>query len=290
MTPDNEQFNAYNPSVSLRPPVRRPSVGVWTRFADAGVKGSRAADRKVGFLIVGTQKGGTTALAAYLARHPQVFIPPAKEVHFFDNEEHNWCQPDWSLYHYHFRDASESQLWGEATPITMWWRPAIERLWTYNQNMRLIVILRNPITRAYSHWNMERQRGAEKLDFLEALQREEERCRAALPLQHRAFSYISRGFYCHQLREIWRCFPREQVLVLRQEQLADQPEATLMAVQHFLALSLMPFSGQIVAHQRSYQSPMPAAARELLRRTFWHEICQLQALLGWNCADWLEEA
>lgn len=264
-------------------------MGTWIRFAGTGVNGIQAADPKVGFLIVGTQKGGTTAMAAYLARHPQVFIPPVKEVHFFDNEEHNWQQPDWSLYHDYFRDASPSQLWGEATPITMWWRPAIERLWIYNKRIRVIVILRNPITRAYSHWNMERQRGAEKLDFLEALQREEERCRSALPLQHRVFSYINRGFYCQQLREIWRCFSREQVLVLRQEQLAEQPEATLATVQHFLGLSLMPFSGEIVAHQRSYQAPMPAAARELLRRTFWQEICQLQTLLGWNCADWLEE-
>jgi hypothetical protein len=263
-------------------------MGRWTCVVRPGLMGQRAPEQTVRFLIAGTQKGGTTALAAYLARHSQVFIPTAKEVHFFDNEEHDWRQPDWSLYHQHFREALPTQIWGEATPITMWWRPAIERLWRYNKDVRLLLILRNPITRAYSHWNMERRRGTDQLGFLEALQQERERCRAALPFQHRVFSYIDRGFYSQQLREIWRFFSPDQMLVLRQECLAQSPASTLSEIEQFLGLDPSPFMGEIQVHQLAYDAPMPGAARDLLRRIFWHEICQLQALLGWDCTDWLE--
>jgi hypothetical protein len=256
--------------------------------ACAQAMAGQSTDQKVHFLIAGTQKGGTTALAAYLARHPEVFIPPAKEVHFFDNENLDWLEPDWSVYHQHFNAALNEQIWGEATPITMWWKPAIERLWRYNPHIRVIIILRNPITRAFSHWNMERQRGAESLDFFQALSEEPMRCRSALPLQHRVYSYMDRGFYVAQLREIWRFFPRHQVMVIRQEWLADAPEQTLADIERFLGLSLCPFAGELKVHQRTYENPMPEAAFELLRRTFWHEICQLQTLLGWDCADWLE--
>ena len=260
-----------------------------TTFLDEAWMGFPGSDaRKVAFLIGGTQKGGTTALAAYLARHPQVFIPSAKEVHFFDHEEYDWNTPNWSLYHQHFENSLPGQIWGEATPITMWWRPAMQRVWQYNQNIRLLIILRNPITRAYSHWNMEQQRGAEDLCFLEALEKEAERCRSALPQQHRVFSYINRGFYSEQLRETWRLFPREQVLVLRQENLAESPDQAWDRVQQFLGLHPIPLASKIHAHQRVYAEPMPIDAHMLLRRIFWHEICELQSLLNWDCSDWLE--
>ena len=245
--------------------------------------------KKVDFFIAGTQKGGTSALTAYLKKNPSVYIPPAKEVHFFDNENYNWSSPDWSIYHKHYRDASASQLWGDATPITMWWRPCIKRLWQYNKSLRIILILRNPITRAYSHWNMEKQRSAESLSFLDAIQSESERCRSALPQQHRIFSYVDRGFYVSQIREIWRFYPPSQVLILRQEQLATSPMKTLEAITSFLEIPSLPFVEELRVHARSYETGMTDEAHSLLRRIYWHEICQLQALLGWDCSDWLEE-
>ena len=243
---------------------------------------------KVDFMICGTQKGGTTALAAYLNSHPQIFIPEAKEVHFFDNEDYDWRFPDWSHYHVHFSRAKEWQICGEATPITMWWRPAMERLWRYNPHMKLIVLLRNPITRAFSHWNMEVQRGAEALGFIEAIMQERERCRVSLPLQHRVYSYVDRGFYVSQLREIWRFFPRSQLLVLRQEQLMLEPATALEDVYSFLGLASTAFGGSIIKHRRSYDLPMSRQALHFLRQTYWHEICQLQDLLDWDLADWLQ--
>ena len=105
----------------------------------------------------------------------------AKELHFFDDETKAWPKPDLNTLHCHFQDAGPDQLWGEATPISLYWDPAAERIWHYNSEMRLIVILRNPIERAYSHWSMEHRRGNDPLSFELALKQEEARCREALP-------------------------------------------------------------------------------------------------------------
>jgi hypothetical protein len=246
-------------------------------------------EKRASFVICGTQKSGTTALADQLRLHPRLCIPAQKELHFFDDESQTWPNPDYNAYHSLFDDGSEQVRWGEATPIYMYWDAAPERIWRYNPEMRLIVILRNPISRAYSHWAMERQRGAESLDFASALSLEEERCLEARPLQHRVFSYKDRGFYCHQLRRLWRLFGREAVLVLRQEELRQEPQATLNRVCDHLGVERIKADEKMERHVGSYPEPMPTHLHEQLRQVFWHEICQLEALLDWDCQEWLKK-
>ena len=98
--------------------------------------------------MCGTQKGGTTALAAYLRQHPGIHLPETKELHFFDDETQPWPNPDLNSLHRYFQAADTDQHWGEATPISLYWDQAAERIWRYNPEIRLIVILRNPIDRA----------------------------------------------------------------------------------------------------------------------------------------------
>ena len=155
--------------------------------------------------------------------------------------------------------------------------------------MRLIVVLRNPIERAYSHWAMEHARGAEVLSFEQAIDNEQERCREALPLQHRVFSYIDRGFYSFQLRRLWRFFGREAVLVLRHEELREKPNKCLMKIWKHLNIKA---PKQAITprerHNGVYDAPMSKTAHHKLRQVFWHEIGQLEALLGWDCNNWLQ--
>ncbi len=251
----------------------------------------RSVNQRLHFLVVGAQKSGTTALAAYLRQHPQLFLPDEKELHFFDDERLAWPTPDLTKLHRHFARAQADQLWGEATPISMYWDPAAERIWHYNPAMRLIVVLRNPIERAYSHWAMEHARGEDHLSFEQALIQEEERCREALPQQHRVYSYVDRGFYSSQLRRLWRFFGREAVLVLRHEQLRQQPNDCLAAIwQHLGVNQLEQAIPSLERHSRAYDAPMSRAARQRLRRLFWHEIGQLEALLDWDCSAWLRES
>ena len=243
--------------------------------------------KRLSFLVCGAQKSGTTALAAYLRQHPGIHLPETKELHFFDDEKQTWPQPNLNKLNQHFLSANPDQLWGEATPISMYWDPAAERIWRYNQAMRLIVILRNPIERAYSHWAMEHGRGEDPLPFCLALEQEEARCRESLPLQHRVFSYVDRGFYSAQLRRLWRFFGKEQVLVLRQEDLRRCPQTCLERIWRHLSIAQGPDITPLERHNGDYNSPMTPACRERLRHIFWQEIGQLEQLLGWDCSDWL---
>ena len=242
---------------------------------------------RLSFLVCGAQKSGTTALAAYLRQHPGIYLPKAKELHFFDDETQAWPEPDLKALHSHFQAADADQLWGEATPISLYWDPAPERIWRYNSAMRLIVILRNPIERAYSHWAMEHRRGNDPLPFALALAQEDARCRKALPLQHRVFSYVDRGFYSAQLRRLWRFFGREQVLVLRQEELRLSPQTCLEKIWQHLSIPMGPAFTPITRHNGDYDHAMASSCRERLRQIFWQEIGQLENLLGWDCSDWL---
>ena len=243
--------------------------------------------KRLSFLICGAQKSGTTALAAYLRQHPGIHLPMAKELHFFDDETQTWPKPNLNGLHDHYKAAGPDQLWGEATPISLYWDPAAERIWRYNPAMRLIVILRNPIERAYSHWAMEHRRGNDPLSFGLALEQEEARCREALPFQHRIFSYVDRGFYSAQLRRLWRFFGREQVLVLRQEQLRLSPQTCLDKIWQHLSIPPSPAITPLERHTGDYDHAMPPACRNRLRKIFWQEIGQLENLLDWDCSDWL---
>jgi hypothetical protein len=116
----------------------------------------------------------------------------------------------------------------------MYWNPSPERIWEYNPGMKIIAILRNPIDRAYTNWNMGKSRNAEDLSFWEAITNETERCREALPLQHRIHSYIDRGYYVGQLRQLWFYFTKDPVLILQNEYLREHPTEAVNDVCKFL--------------------------------------------------------
>lgn len=247
---------------------------------------------KVDFIICGTQKGGTSALDAYLREHPEICMAENKEVHFFDNEDlFNTDAPNYSVYHSSFSPKGCHRLVGEATPIYIYWYDAPRRIWRYNPGIKLIVILRNPIERAYSHWNMEHSRNADELSFWGALTSERDRCRKALPYQHRVYSYIDRGRYLEQLRRLWTYFPKEQVLILKNEELRHQLHETLRQVCDFLGIDVAPLISikQKEVHARPYLSPISKREREYLQFIFEHEILSLERVLGWDCSNWLSD-
>jgi len=214
-----------------------------------------------------------------------------KEVHFFDNEEYFKDEsPDYSLYHTHFRHAGRHQkAIGERTPIYMYWQNAPKRIWRYNPDMKLIVVLRNPIDRAFSHWNMEMSRNRESLSFWDAIQNERERCRSALPYQHPVYSYVDRGFYLEQLRGLWSLFPKNQVLIFKSEYLRNQAQEALQDICNFLEVD--PFKNVSSKNKNSipYIAQMTERERKYLHTVFENEIRNLERALGWDCSDWLAD-
>lgn len=242
-----------------------------------------AAPPLVNFLIAGVQKGGTTALFDYLADMPDVALSRVKEVHFFDDETQDWSAPDYEAYHAGFDDPAGRPC-GEATPIYLYWPNSLERIRAYNPAMRLIVVLRDPVERAWSHWRMEYARGVETKPFAWCIRAGRQRLFDAEPWGvHREFSYVERGFYSEQLAQAFDLFPREQVLVLRSEDLKADPAAALGAVRAFLGLppAAPPVPREVhVGREMDYGSELTPADVAFLRRLYARDLARLKALTG----------
>jgi sulfotransferase family protein len=202
------------------------------------------------FLVIGTPKGGTTALHSALVRHPRLFMSPVKEPKFFlcdgappsgarqrgPGDAHSAREWVWreSDYLSLFADAPDGALTGESTPFYLYDRSAQRRIAATIPDARLIVIIRDPVDRAYSNWTHLWSDGLEPVpDFIEALRREDERvARGYAPFWH----YTRLGRYGEQLQHLYTLFAREQVLVLRYRQLAEEPDQTLGTVCRFLGV------------------------------------------------------
>ncbi|MCA8901940.1 MAG: sulfotransferase [Hyphomonas sp.] len=195
-------------------------------------------DRRLDFFIVGVQKGGTTALATYLRRHPELQLSRTKEVHHFDDEQTvDWQSPDHARLHDQFDWTTENVLRGEATPIYLYWPQSLERLQRYNPDARLIVMLRHPAFRAFSHWRMEYKRQWDDLPFEEAISTEgRRRVETAPGGVHRVYSYVERGFYAPQVLRLLGLFPRSQILFLRTDEMWKAPAAVLARIEEFLGV------------------------------------------------------
>jgi Sulfotransferase domain len=231
---------------------------------------------KVSFLVAGVQKGGTTALFDYLVEHPGLSLPAIKEAHFFDDDTGvDWRDPDYKRYHALFPadPAGDSRQRGEATPIYIYWPNCLERIAAYNSDMRLILIFRDPIDRAWSHWKMEYARGAETQPFAWCIREGRRRVveSAHPPGFHREFSYVERGFYGRQVQRLLSLFPREQLLFLRSDDLKAEPARILCKVCDFLNA---PRFGSVVqkeshvAKDMDYGETINEADREYLRNIF----------------------
>lgn len=238
---------------------------------------------RVNFLIVGVQKGGTTALYDYLGDYPDVALSPEKELHFFDDDSRDWLAPDYSDYHDRFGDAGDRPC-GEATPIYSYWPGAMERIAAYNRAMKLILVLRDPVDRAWSHWRMEYARGAEVEPFAWCIRQGRQRLFTATPWgHHREFSYVERGFYGEQIERILGLFAREQLLVLTSEGLRSDPGATLGAVRSFLGLPPAPTPTPREVHvgrEMDYPSELTPEDRAGLRNVYAEDAERLAAQTG----------
>ena len=247
-------------------------------------------DRRVDFMIVGTQKGGTTALDEYLRPHPEICMAQEKEPHFFNQDRHfRNGAPDYAPYQAFFSPKPRHKLIGEATPSYMYFPDVPARLKEYNPDLKLIALLRDPIARAYSQWNMDRRARKRPRPFGEAI-RAEQRARengTMPPRGPEAITYIHRGFYSEQLERLWQHFPREQTLILRNEELRDRPRETLDRVCSFLGVPPLAEVKHREALASSYKSPMNEADRAFLREVFEPEVRRLEALLGWDLGGWL---
>jgi hypothetical protein len=212
------------------------------------------------FVIIGAQKGGTSFLYHLLTLHPLVEPAARKELHFFDNPELFDHGAEWYRRCFPRLGSKDGQrsMTGEATPYYLFDPPVAKRMAHIVPKARLIALLRNPIDRAYSHYQMQVKRGTEPRTFEEAIEQ-----------QHS--SYMSRGIYVDQLLRWFEFFGKEQMLILKSEDFFERPIETLKVVLAFLDLpEWQPEASELQQrrHSGTYKQKMDPSTRQRLEAYF----------------------
>ncbi|MEX2558082.1 MAG: sulfotransferase domain-containing protein [Actinomycetota bacterium] len=254
------------------------------------------------FLIVGTQKGGTTSLFTWLTRHPNVGQPVTKEIEFFDQQHTNGV----AWYRAHFptklerarrRQRGEGPLLtGEATPSYLVHPRAPQRVAALIPDAKLITLLRNPVDRAYSLYQHRVDQGLEPLSFEQAIEAEEDRIRGEIDRirnddryvsdTFHVYSYLYGGIYADLLQEWLRFFPRERLLILRSEDLFSAPHDCYQTVLRFLGLpEVWEPHWYDAINAGGYEESMNPATRRQLETYFRPHNERLASFLG-RPFDW----
>lgn len=244
--------------------------------------GRRKVDQ-VNFVVAGVQKAGTTAIHDFLAQHPQIALLRDQALHFFDKEEHFAGKPDYRILHGNFKPAWRWQTAGEVTADYLYYPRALERIAAYNPRMKIIVSLRNPTARAFSQWNMRREKNQEPLEFLEALKRDQE---IGISKGPRGNAYITRSLYVPQLEKVFTLFPRDQVLTLKYENLRADPASLLNQLFDFLGVSRKAGLTNKKRNVGSYSRKLRPEEGAFGDSLFREDIAAVEKMLGWDCSDW----
>lgn len=207
---------------------------------------------KPDFLIIGAEKAGTTWLYDVLRAHPDLYLPDVKEVHFFNRfdsngqETDNFTRRGQQWYLAHFSDAQAGQKVGEATPMYLCDPDAPERIRDMLPDARFIVMLREPVSRAWSHYRMAKAKAhiSEDLDTLIAKQ---------------DTRVLGRGLYAAQLARWFALYPPERFLVLFFEEVMSDPAPSLQRIADWLDIDAAPLLAAKPEEARnaatSYRSP-----------------------------------
>lgn len=237
------------------------------------------------FIIIGTQRGGTTSLYRYLTAHQDVGSALRKEVHFFDHYYEKGI--DWYLANFPMR--SEAPVMGEASPYYLFHPDVPERVHRLLPRAKFIALLRNPVDRAYSQYQMQLRNSGETLSFEDAIDREREKLSSSDDpgsQTWRRSSYLRRGVYAEQLERWMSVFPREQFLIIKSEDFYENPKRVLHETLEYLGLQPWSPSDFKAHNQRTYATDMNPATRKRLEEYFAPYNQQLYGLisrdLGWE--------
>lgn len=247
------------------------------------------------FIIIGAQRCGTTSLYQYLCQHPEVYPSFPKEIHYFSNYYHKgikWYRSHFPLEQQKRKVVKEGVaefLTGEATPYYLAHPLAPRRAAKDLPNARLIVLIRDPVKRAYSHYYHEVNMGVESLSFEEAVENEQSRLsgeydRLSSDERYRSFnyqhfSYLARGIYADQIERWRKFFSPDSILMINSAKLNKDPINTFRTVTDFLGLSSWNKIDYSKYHTASYP-PMEENIRRQLYEYFKPHNQRLYDLTG----------
>lgn len=253
------------------------------------------------FLLIGAQKCGTTSLYEYLVSHPCVYRASIKEVGYYDRyyqKGFKWYRNQFptSLRKYHDRVLKgQKAITGEASTGYILYPHALRRIAATLPAAKLILVLRNPVDRAYSHYQHSLRIGRENLSFEDAVEKEEERIGAVYrrvledenyygeDLDY--YAYLTTGMYASQVLVLKSLFPDERILILKSEDLLASPQTAVNHVLSFLGLPPMELTQPKKFNSGKYRGINPSTRAELIDRFKPHNQALYDVLgrdFGWQ--------
>lgn len=232
---------------------------------------------KPSFFVIGAQKAGTTTLHDWLSQHPQICLPKIKETHFFSETERYQRGFEWYAAQFS-KKKNPCCIFGEVDPDYLFFSEVETRIQQVAESPKFIVILREPLRRAYSHYLMTRRRGYESLSFGQALNIEEKRCETGDRYCLDNFSYLARGLYASQILRIRKAFPFSKVLFLKFDDLFNNhSEDVFKQICSFIGVDYCYDRMKINFSKKSNQSSVP---RFIFLRDFIYKSSRLKKFLG----------
>jgi hypothetical protein len=229
--------------------------------------------RRPNFLIVGAAKAGTTSLYYYLRQHPEIFMPEAKEPHYF---VHDAGIGSWKKYLSLFQGAGDKRMLGEASTGYLFSEESPRWIQAILGDIPIVILLRNPAGRAFSlYWWMAREGYEEAGTFSRALELEDERrtdpvFRETCPQFFSDYLYFTTGLYCEQVRRYFDTFGRERVKVCLFEDFTQDPLATCRDIFGFLGVQTG-FTPELEVHNQG-RWPLSIRRQYWLRNKAWRRL------------------
>jgi len=193
-------------------------------------------NEQLSFLIVGAQKSGTTSLYEYLSAHPDLYMPGEKEIEFFSDDERFEKGIEWYLDYCFVRSTGEP-IKGEASTHYMMFDYVPKRIKLHFPDVKLIMLLRNPVDRAYSHYSMAVRRGVESDSFGQAIAKLIKRGAVAAENIDHNREYVMFGEYGRVLQNYLQYFDRSQIKVVFTEELKSEPGEVMKDLFDFVDAS-----------------------------------------------------
>ena len=223
-------------------------------------------------MIIGAAKSATTSLYDLLKNHENIFAPSFKEPHFFNLDDNFSHGIDW-YYNTYFKNVNKEQIILDCTPTYLYSKRAAERIFnSLGKNMKFIVVLRNPVDRAYSHFLHSKRDGLEKLAFSKALEKESSRVLDAQNnndyLTQLRFSYIAQGMYFDMLSNYLEFYTLDNFLILDFDlDIKNNFGKCLIKISQFLNLDLSAL--KIDIHSNKSSKARIPLLKDLLKSKGW---------------------
>ena len=237
--------------------------------------------RVLEFIIAGTMKGGTTAGIKNLSMHPDISMVK-EEIHYYDNKENYQKGIEWYKSHFNYTKKS----CGDKNHDVMYEYSCLELLQMVNPQVKIILFLRNPIERAYSHWKMTRDLFKNQKSFEFCVNDEINHRMGENRLGKIAFWYhfVQRGLYYEQIQEMLKYFPRDNIFISISEKIRNNMDEEYNKMFKFLNLDQYHGNFEEIFVSKSKDNvDKNSKIYKLLKNIYKDDVRKLEKFLGYSC-------